>query len=979
MVSLRNYGVGTGYTSNGITGAKSVFSQDEKIFAVHVWDGLSGGEVFKIEWQRLIAGSYKTQLTHTWTNPAYSSAFQYSWIKSYPAGKWRARFLLNNIFGGGKTFTIEAVAPPTPPPEEKSDVNFITHPAGADLFINDVLKGKTNLVVKSDAGSTHRYRLELEGYKTFTGSQVWPATGMVVRELTFIKEEIPVPPPEITWWEKLLAFVVSPIIPVTTIDKILFQQGYKLFTGKEMSDAEYELNKLKLADWILPINLTLKIFTGRNLKGEVDEFGGWEDWLYATVMLAAFLVPGPADDVAAQFGAKTITKAGAERLTAKMGEKATVNSLVKVVKTHPETSAKFLSKFPVAVRNAVINGLGRTAYGREAIYILGKTNYFKYAAPGLKGFLAKIAPYPKWFTIIAGVLAGYLTFANFLAWIGKEALVETMSFPIWALIEAKDWDGVLKHIGALRSSIELADTAMLLTSPIPVIGDIWRGFIDNAKTQADIYEDIATKGLIEIKKTGVLTVSCTIENSDVYIDGIKVGTTPYEKELEVGTYHILVTKFGYDSTEIDVDIVEGATPHFPAEILPLAPPPTGKGIVDIAVEPTDAIISVADHPEITKFGAYELDLGTYTIKASKEGYYDKSATAIVKEAEITKVSIILTKKEIPLPPELVKGTLTISVTPEDALIEVAGQEEITSAGVYELSPGSYAVRASKAGFETKIKTAIVDEEKDTAVSFTLAEITPPKPVTTKATIKITSEPTLADVYIDGEYAFTKTPYTVLLAAGSYFIRVQKEGYYPTEVEIEVEAGEVAELPMVLTEIPVEITPPSPYYPQTPYYPTYVPDEPYVPKYIPTPPAEIPPYNYDLLYEPVFTIPEPEPISRPTERELLINIETTDVKPWKGRIYSIALLELSEPEAEIKVLIHDNEEALIKMFIDWFDAGNYSKLVGFKLAFDYRYIFAKMMLYRITNKKYADVKLRDVKQLLDQVKEEFVYYPDKKEE
>jgi len=33
--------------------------------------------------------------------------------------------------------------------------------------------------------------------------------------------------------------------------------------------------------------------------------------------------------------------------------------------------------------------------------------------------------------------------------------------------------------------------------------------------------------------------------------------------------------------------------------------------------------------------------------------------------------------------------------------------------------------------------------------------------------------------------------------GSYFIRVQKEGYYPVEVEIEVEAGEVAELPFVL--------------------------------------------------------------------------------------------------------------------------------------------------------------------------------------
>ena len=36
----------------------------------------------------------------------------------------------------------------------------------------------------------------------------------------------------------------------------------------------------------------------------------------------------------------------------------------------------------------------------------------------------------------------------------------------------------------------------------------------------------------------------------------------------------------------------------------------------------------------------------------------------------------------------------------------------------------------------------------------------------------------------------------------------------------------------------------------------------------------------------------------------------------------------------------------------------------------------MMLYRMQNKRFADVGLRDVKQILDQVKEEFVYYPDK---
>jgi len=107
----------------------------------------------------------------------------------------------------------------------------------------------------------------------------------------------------------------------------------------------------------------------------------------------------------------------------------------------------------------------------------------------------------------------------------------------------------------------------------------------------------------EAKPKGTLTVYSNVEKSDVYINGIKKGITPYEIILDEGTYHILVTKFGYDSTEIDVDIVGGATPKFNAEILPLAPPPTGKGTLDISVEPTDANLIIAGHPEITKIGS----------------------------------------------------------------------------------------------------------------------------------------------------------------------------------------------------------------------------------------------------------------------------------------------------------------------------------------------------------------------------------------
>ncbi|KKL23783.1 hypothetical protein LCGC14_2421920 [marine sediment metagenome] len=113
-----------------------------------------------------------------------------------------------------------------------------------------------------------------------------------------------------------------------------------------------------------------------------------------------------------------------------------------------------------------------------------------------------------------------------------------------------------------------------------------------------------------------------------------------------------------------------------------------------------------------------------------------------------------------------------------------------------------------------------------------------------------------------------------------------------------------------------------------------------------------------------------------EREVLINIETTDAKPWKGKLFSIAWLDLSMPEAEPQIIVDDNEEEILKAFIDIFEQTGFTKVWGFKTIFDYRFIFNKLMLYRMQSKAFYDADLGDVKQLMDQVKEAFVYFPDK---
>ena len=940
MSELVFYGVGTTIRGNEITYLKDSFSWKEPVIAGQYWKGVGKDQSYHIQFVRDPDGIKEMVQRCNMASPgANANVFQTCKLTKKINGLYEAQFIQDSGIFRRVRFTITGgVEPDYPKTITQAEDSFKVINKVQENIINEFLGIEPPGLPLNEwlALRTLEQLTEWRNYwqPIFFDADLMPALSFLNAKFDEYKEKpVPIPPLEKTWWEKLKDLVTDPVEKAQLKYIELWKKGYKALTGREMDEEEYERVKLELVDFTLPVNLVSKLLFGKNIKGEDEEFGSAGDWV-EIIFTAAFLaIPGPVDDVAARVAVKSITKAEASKLTAEMGKKAVVDNLIRTIKAHPTTSAKLLAKYPKSVTDAVFSGLYKTAWGREAVYTLGKTGFYKYNAPVWKQAISTMMAWTK--PVIAITLPIFAiteipNLFNMMQFARKQKLEAEGKWPSDIAFKLNDYEGIIKNYTyEIDRKIVAEDKA---------------GADDLLKKLMNVIEDY--RNYIEEKKEDML-------------------------------------KDNYDLALLNLEFYEGFVSDRITKIaeLPIeAPIPTTLGSLILSVEPADAIIEVAGQPEISGTGTFELAPGSYVIKASKENYWDKSSTAIIKAGKETKTSIILTELTKPapeIPPEEVLGTLTISVTPEDAIIEVAGEAEIITSGTYDLKPGSYGVRALKEGFVTDIKTAIVSEKKDTAISFILEAVIPTPPITEKATITITSDPTNADVYIDGVYKWATTPYTILFDAGSYFIRVQKDGYYPVEVEIEVEAGEVAELPFVLEEIPEPEIPPYDYIPQTPYYPTYEPAEPYVPAYVSTPPAEIPPYNYSALNPPAFSIAPAEPYSKPLEKELLINIETTDVFPWKGRIYSIAYLDLTDPNAEIKVLSGDNEEELIKMFIDWFDAGNYSKLVGFKLTFDHRYIFAKMMLYRITNKKFYDIALRDVKQILDQVKEEFVYYPDKK--
>ena len=107
-------------------------------------------------------------------------------------------------------------------------------------------------------------------------------------------------------------------------------------------------------------------------------------------------------------------------------------------------------------------------------------------------------------------------------------------------------------------------------------------------------------------------------------------------------------------------------------------------------------------------------------------------------------------------------------------------------------------------------------------------------------------------------------------------------------------------------------------------------------------------------------------------ELIINIETTGVKPWESRIIAIGVLDPNQLEPQAMNFIEETEEKTLDAFIQFWKSTNYTTLIGYNVSFDYRFLYALMQKYRKTVETWKETDLYDLMQQQKQVKNEFVF-------
>ena len=165
----------------------------------------------------------------------------------------------------------------------------------------------------------------------------------------------------------------------------------------------------------------------------------------------------------------------------------------------------------------------------------------------------------------------------------------------------------------------------------------------------------------------------------------------------------------------------------------------------------------------------------YKLELRKAGYFPYTESLTVSPGSNLSITAQLT----PI------ARLSIYSTPSEAYVylndTLIGKTPVEN---YRLPPGFYEVRVSKKGYQDYREILTLEGRKSKTVNITL--------VLLNGTLKISSEPSGAEVYVNTSYRGI-TPLTLELPPGEYTIEIKKEGYAPYTEKARILPGEATEV------------------------------------------------------------------------------------------------------------------------------------------------------------------------------------------
>lgn len=358
---------------------------------------------------------------------------------------------------------------------------------------------------------------------------------------------------------------------------------------------------------------------------------------------------------------------------------------------------------------------------------------------------------------------------------------------------------------------------------------------------------------------GSIIVSSEPSNAAVKLNDKNIGkTTPATlSQLELGKeFKISIEKDHYKSFEKTVSLMTRDPAQVHGTLVALS-----EGVLDIASKPVGAKIFLngKDTEKLTPSKIDGLEIKKeYSIQLKKEGYSDWSSTvpvndfrAVTLRASLTKIPDIKPPEPPPAPkpeptPVVTKtGTLLVKSNPSRARVYLNGKNtgQRTPATLKQLALNKfYSIKLRKSGYESWSKNIKVKKESGETLRATLSAVKavekprpppereptpkpvittkpepappPPKPTTggKAASLKIRTDPSGADVYVNAEYKGTSPVSVSGLRPGSAQVMIRKRGYLEYNSSVSLKSGEKKSLGTIRLEglygeIKVESNPP----------------------------------------------------------------------------------------------------------------------------------------------------------------------------
>ncbi len=280
-------------------------------------------------------------------------------------------------------------------------------------------------------------------------------------------------------------------------------------------------------------------------------------------------------------------------------------------------------------------------------------------------------------------------------------------------------------------------------------------------------------------KTGSISINSQPSPAIIFINGKEVGNTPGTiTDLIPDTYKIEVKKSGYEIWHESVEVVADKEKSLTASLRKT------KGSISIVSKPPNAKIYL-DGKEvgITPDTLRSVDIGLHEIEVRMKGYDVWHKAINIKQGKEKSLNAAL---------QINTGSLSIKSDPGEAKLFINGEEHgTTPANITDIISGTCEVDVRLDGYAPWKKTVKIKPGKEISLIAALRIIT--------GAINITSNPSAAEILIDGKNIGT-TPKTINeIVPGKHLVEVSKDGYenWSNSVEImpETEVGLTAELEM----------------------------------------------------------------------------------------------------------------------------------------------------------------------------------------